>query len=321
MLGGALAIVLALAAPTLGACPPAVCADVPALVEAGPGPLEIEPLEDSPPVPDAAVPDSLPAPIERPRAIDRLVEIHLPGPESSAFPVDDGEGSASPRSTDGGPSSTPEPAVPTGHPTTERDQPTALEARPSGEDHAAHPAGVHATGQGFSEEARRAHAIGLAIGLLAIGLYHRLTKDEALEHPSRRRILSILDDDPGLGTNEVADRLDVSYRTARHHLEKLAGFGLVTMVDEDERTRWCLPADADGLAEPMTDAQASVLELVGREEGLHLSEIARRLEMAKATAKFQLDKLADQGLVEDEQVGPLRRFAPTDAGRDRVSDG
>lgn len=320
MLGGALAIVLALAAPTLGACPPAVCADAPAPVEVGPGPLEIEPLEGSPPVPGSAVPDPLPAAIDRPHAIHRLVEAHLPGPASPAVAVDEPPLPTSPPAAEGGPSSTPEPAVPTGHPTTERDQPTALEARPSGEDHAAHPAGVHATGQGFSEEARRAHAIGLAIGLLAIGLYHRLTKDEALEHPSRRRILSILDDDPGLGTNEVADRLDVSYRTARHHLEKLAGFGLVTMVDEDERTRWCLPADADGLAEPMTDAQASVLELVGREEGLHLSEIARRLEMAKATAKFQLDKLADQGLVEDEQVGPLRRFAPTDAGRERVSE-
>lgn len=342
MLGGGWALILALAAPTLGACPAAGCPAVDAHGTAPPGAGVHAPgtagahaWEASPPGDASLLGDAVePGPLDlerfrtvldRSAPIDALVDSHLPG-ASNPLPVPDPYGDPDGDPTEhepAGPGADPavEPARPSEHAGPARDRAPAVGGQASADGHASRTAGVHARGQALDEDARRAQAIGLAIGLLAIGLYHRLTKDEVLDHPSRRRILSALEEKPGLGTNEVADRLDVSYRTARHHLEKLAEFGLVAAAGEDRRCRWCLPGDAGAVPEPVTEEQERVLELVDREQGLHLSEIARRLGMAKATAKFQLDQLAERGLVDDEEVGPLRRFAPTDAGRERLSTG
>lgn len=154
----------------------------------------------------------------------------------------------------------------------------------------------------------------LLVGLAAVGLYHKLSKDRALEHPARQRILSLLAEEPGLGTTDVADELDVAYRTARHHLEVLARFDLVVSAKRRDRWRWARPEDADRLAEPEIPAmQERLLALLEEEPGLHLSELARRLDAAKATVKHHLDRLDEREAVEDEHVGPVRRFFPVDS--------
>lgn len=153
--------------------------------------------------------------------------------------------------------------------------------------------------------------VSLLLGLTAIGLYHKMSKDRALEHPARQRILSMLEAEPGLGTTEVADRLEVCYRTARHHLEVLARFDLVVGAKPRGSWRWARPQQAQAVREPEVPAmQERLLELLEEEPGLHLSEIARRLDAAKATVKHHLDRLDENDLVRDERVGPLRRFFP-----------
>lgn len=153
----------------------------------------------------------------------------------------------------------------------------------------------------------------LLLGLAAVGLYHKLSKDRALEHPARQRILSLLAEQPGLGTTDVADELDVAYRTARHHLEVLARFDLVVSAKRRERWRWARPEDAGRLDEPEIPAmQERLLAVLEEEPGLHLSELARRLDAAKATVKHHLDRLDERGAVEDEHVGPIRRFFPVE---------
>jgi DNA-binding MarR family transcriptional regulator len=161
----------------------------------------------------------------------------------------------------------------------------------------------------------------LALGLAAVGLYQRLTKDRLLDHETRQRLLALLEERPGLTTSQLADRLDVSYRTARHHASKLARFDLLARVDRDGPERWALPDDAADVDERVPDELAPVLALLVEARGVHLSEVARRLEIAKATAKHRLDRLAERGWVEDERVGPLRTFEPTPEGRRRLEAG
>lgn len=322
MLGALAGALLALAAPGLAVCPSAIC-DAPA-----PSPLVADGQADLPARPPA-VPE-LPGRIagsvsgpDGPRPSVTLLDAQLPGPilPGAAPPPDEaatGRASAGPSAAN--PDRDPAGTVPDAHlalgpRSTPRVEPVATEAAP----HADRDVGVHAKGQAVPQDARIAQVLGLLTALAAVGLYHRLSKDRLLEHPTRRRILTVLEDQPGLGTNDVADALGVSYRTARHHLDKLARFDLVVEEDAEHRSRWCLPQDAGDLPAPLTRSQAEVLALVDREAGLHLSEIARRLEMAKATAKFQLDRLAERGLVEDEEVGPLRRFRSTEAGSLRLS--
>lgn len=159
-------------------------------------------------------------------------------------------------------------------------------------------------------------AASLLLGLAGVGLYHKLTKDRALEHPARQRILQLLAEDPGLGTTDVAEELDVCYRTARHHLEVLARFDLVAQTKQRSSWRWARPEDASALEEPhVPELQQRLLALLDEDPGLHLSELARRVDAAKATVKHHLDRLDERGRVRDERVGPLRRFFPDPSGQ------
>lgn len=169
------------------------------------------------------------------------------------------------------------------------------------------------------EEAEPNRVVTVALAsLAAIGLYHRLTKRTLLEHETRRRVLDLLDEAGTLSTAQLAERLGVSYRTARHHASKLEAFGLVSCVNDRGPERWALPGHVSQTPAPLDPARGRILRLVAREAGIHLSEVARRLDIAKATAKHRLDALHERGLVQDETTGPLRRFFVTNRGLDRL---
>jgi DNA-binding transcriptional ArsR family regulator len=176
----------------------------------------------------------------------------------------------------------------------------------------AHAQAASATPNPIADSPTRQLVALLSAGL-AIGLYHKLSKDQALDHPARKRIVELLDDEPGLGTNRLADELDVCYRTALHHLEVLQRFDLVRGDTANGRTRWALPGDAHALEGPeFSDSEASILDLLRDDPGLHLSEIARRTEFSKSTVKHGLERLVEAEHLTDERVGPLRCFFPTD---------
>ncbi len=188
-----------------------------------------------------------------------------------------------------------------------RDEPTArghlaYEARTS----------AHAHGAPVSGDAT-ALSLSLLVALAAVGLYHKLTKERALEHETRRRILAMLEEEPSLGTMDIANRLEVCYRTARHHLEVLARFDLVVQAEHRGSWRWARPENTAAMHEEhVPKIQQRMLALLEKDPGLHLSEIARRLDAAKATVKLHLDRLDEGGRVRDERVGPLRRFFPVE---------
>lgn len=262
-----------------------------ALLEAGPRlPLHLPELPALPAMPTTH--SSGPGP-----AHQTLLEAALPGPGSALVPDRGGPG-AGPEPTApapapapapehrhaGGPSRTPGPTV---HAHAAPHAAPALEAR------RVEPAPVAAAG-------------GLAIGLALLALYHHLTKERVLEHPARRRLLELLDAEGALSTAEAARALEVSYRTARHHLEILLAFDLARAHPERGVLRWSRPGCRP--APSLTPGEERVLAHLETEEGLHLSGLARALGLAKATVKLHVDHLVAHGLVEDDRVGPLRVF-------------
>jgi DNA-binding transcriptional ArsR family regulator len=308
------ALVLSLLA-TTGACVPCAPADadVPEIPQPDLAPDDTDAVTDE--VAAADVPDAGPAPSlpSDPLAVvDELTDTRLPAASRSALSV---AASPAPAATPGAAASTgDERDEEPGPPEPDTHVPHAREPTTDGASADARPAWPHADGEGVAERPALL-ASSLLVGLAAVGLYHKLSKDRALEHEARRRILELLDAEPDLGTTDVADELDVAYRTARHHLEVLERFDLVARVKRRGRWRWARPEDAEALDEAEVPAvQRELLALLEEEPGLHLSELARRLDGAKATVKHHLDRLAERGAVRDERVGPLRRFYPAESG-------
>lgn len=319
MLGGPCLLVLASLLAPFGSGPLAPPPDA----------IELDPVGARPEAPPAASLEA-PAPPTLPLALDplrvssislaTLLAAELPGGHGFGPPPTQKEQAGG--GTVAGPAGgSPEPSsAPTRHPDgPDRVGPSARPAAAPGPHLVLGTARIH--GQPVSQDPGPAAALGALAGLVAIGLHHRLTKEKVLEHPARREILALLEQRPGVGTAEVARHLEVCYRTARHHLAKLARFDLVAQAETDGGPRWCLPSDVGRLREPLAPREARLLALITEEEGLHLSELARRLQLAKATAKHTLDGLTERGWITDERIGPLRRFFPTEAGREWIDRG
>lgn len=65
----------------------------------------------------------------------------------------------------------------------------------------------------------------LLVKFLAVPLFTRLSKEEALEHPNRQRIFSYVQEHPGANFREVARETGIASGTVRHHLTVLERAG------------------------------------------------------------------------------------------------
>jgi DNA-binding transcriptional ArsR family regulator len=307
-------LVLSLVAAS-GACPAGCPAPADTLTDATPDPASA--LGDASPVADQTLADLDPdvdAGLDPLGLVEELTATRLPEGQPAPPSPDGGREPRAPSPSGSGQASaspsSPEPAPTPGDGHLAREDPGP---RAQGDGGHAGPAWPEAQGEAVGPRGADLVA-SLLVGLAAVGLYHKLSKDRALEHEARQRILAFLAEQPGAGTTDVADDLDVAYRTARHHLEVLARFDLVTSAKRRGRWRWARPEDADEVDEgSVPEVQRELLAELEDEPGLHLSELARRLGAAKATVKHHLDLLDERGEVRDERVGPLRRFFPVDA--------
>lgn len=162
-------------------------------------------------------------------------------------------------------------------------------------------------------------------------LFTRMTKEQAMDHPNRRKLYDAIQADPGIGFREVARRAGLAAGTARHHLNVLARHGLV----QEERHRFTqrfFPASARLdpaavargvlLREPQLArlhavvaanawiTQSDLIGLMGREEG-----------WTRSTTQHRLSRLVSGGLVQVRQQGRFQLHAvagavhPQDAAR------
>lgn len=141
-----------------------------------------------------------------------------------------------------------------------------------------------------------------------IRLYRRLDREELLDNPLRDRIYETIREEPGATAADVADTVDTSYHGARYHLDLLAEFEMVTKHRIEGSIRYALAEEGDPesvrraavVSEPR---RASIVRALIDDDGLSTSEIARRADIAPATASHHLDRLQETGLVTKERDG------------------
>ena len=95
-------------------------------------------------------------------------------------------------------------------------------------------AGIASAAGGVTGLAGGIAAAASVVGGMAMGSVS--TKARALEHPLRRRILSTLEQHPGLCYRELQSTLNAANGTLRHHLDVLQTGRSVTVLPVNGRT-------------------------------------------------------------------------------------
>jgi predicted transcriptional regulator len=163
-------------------------------------------------------------------------------------------------------------------------------------------------------------------GILAIlkfllaPFFTRLTKEQALEHPRRRRIFEYIQENPGANFREVARRTGIAAGTVRHHLNVLARSDIIVEHQHGSTVRlfenlskfqsnW---ADHVLLREP---SLGELYDWLKANPGAPQKAVLEGMEpqgWSRSTTQHRLSRLVDGGLATIRLQGRLKIYTALD---------
>jgi DNA-binding MarR family transcriptional regulator len=154
----------------------------------------------------------------------------------------------------------------------------------------------------------------------AVGLYHRIGRDDALDHDTRAAVFEAIGDEPGIHVRALARELDLAHDPLNHHLAILVDHDLVTEERVDGRR--CL--FRSGAVDPELHAAVArvsrvrgLLAVVAERGDPKPSEIAEAWGRARSTVSYHLDRLTGVEVLErrPDARGPGARIRLTPRGQ------
>lgn len=151
-------------------------------------------------------------------------------------------------------------------------------------------------------------------------LFTRLSLDQALEHPRRRRIFDYIRHQPGANFREVSRNTGIAAGTVRHHLNVLARSDIIVEHQHASTVRLFENIDAfrHSWADQVILREPALAELY---EWLHANpaspqrgalEAMLERGWSRSTTQHRLGRLVDAGLVGIKLQGRLKLYTATD---------
>lgn len=157
-----------------------------------------------------------------------------------------------------------------------------------------------------------------AIGAAALGvaalLYHRLTRERALEQVTRRRIYDVIRNEPGIRLGTIAARMDLAYPTVEQHVRVLERFGLVSRTGTGQKRYYAsgsrapeeLRMQIEILATPSVRAVFEFMRKHGQDADIGV--VCDRLGLSPSTVSEAAARLCQAGVLERKRVQRRVRF-------------
>lgn len=155
---------------------------------------------------------------------------------------------------------------------------------------------------------------------VAARLFSRIPDDELLEHPTRRRIVELVDEEPGVHFREIARRLEIGRGNLDQHLRRLVDGGLLEVESTDSHRCYFragrFPDDQRrAVASTKAPTALRLLEAARRREDPSLSDLADEVDLALSTVSHHVDRLSSAGVLERQRAGRRKRIEVTELGR------
>lgn len=154
---------------------------------------------------------------------------------------------------------------------------------------------------------------GLAVG--AVALYSRLTKSDLLDNEHRDKVYKLVQEQPGIGLSEVAQRTGLGWGTTVYHLDRLERAQMLASERMGGHRRYfpmgTVPrASRKGIGTLKADTTRSVAAFLAQRPGASQTELCEGLGLSASAASKQVTKLEDAGLVRRERDGKTVRLWP-----------
>jgi DNA-binding MarR family transcriptional regulator len=188
-------------------------------------------------------------------------------------------------------------------------EPTPL---PEPEETAA-PAGLAVLGAAAYAAFRWRYLLG---GLFA-PLYSRLSRDELLENETRCQLHDLIEDEPGLSTQELCDRVDAGWGNTVYHLQRLEQAGFVTSEKKGHHRRFYKNGDVglddiEALGVLKNDNANKIARYLVDEPGAKQKDVCEALDISPSLAHKWISRMEEQDLVDSEREWRSKHYEPDD---------
>lgn len=162
------------------------------------------------------------------------------------------------------------------------------------------------------------HILTLAVSALAIWKLLPFFAGKIkvrLENRNRKRILEFLTKNPGVSLRDLERTLGMNRSTLRHHIDVLEREGAVITIKAGKE-RLAFPfeyfifngRDIDRKIVLRSDARKKILDVLSRNGGMKIGELANALEMNYKTLHYHVAVLQKVGLVEFDGQSMKAKF-------------
>ncbi len=151
----------------------------------------------------------------------------------------------------------------------------------------------------------------------AVPLSTRLQRSDVLDDTTRKRIVALLRERPGLSTKQVQERLDLAWGTLTYHLRILEDHRHVVSKRYGRYRRHFVnghedPGDRDLLATLQHPSTARVAEAIREAPGSNQTEVGDAVGVTSGTVVYHVKRLLEVDAVEKVREGRSVAYYPTD---------
>lgn len=152
------------------------------------------------------------------------------------------------------------------------------------------------------------------LGQLGLSLFGRVSDENLLEQPLRRRLLDIIESRPGIHASELCRSAGEPWGTVQYHLSLLHRSEMVTAI-EAGRERHFFPAEVDPararlLALLHQGRRQEIARFIRDHPGARQVDICQAVDVSRKTFRSSIEPLVVAGLVHERRGLQNNRYFP-----------
>jgi predicted transcriptional regulator len=132
-------------------------------------------------------------------------------------------------------------------------------------------------------------------------MYSKLTHSEILDHDTRRRVYSHIQENPGVHYRAILYNLDLKMGVLSHHIKTLEREGFVKSVPDGLYKRFYPSGYNVDLSYQLSGVQKTVYSVIKENPGISQSNIARLLGINRMLVNYHVKKLQERNLIRMQQ--------------------
>jgi predicted transcriptional regulator len=161
------------------------------------------------------------------------------------------------------------------------------------------------------------NVLGIGIGRLFMApLFSRIDKDELLDNEARDLLVTLVDENPGIGLKEISERAGLGWGTTVYHMSRLESAGFVASLKNGQHRHFFKNGHPAALMKKhvavlRNETAGNMARFLLATPGSTQTTIAKRLGLGAPTVTKYVKRMESQGLVEVVQDGRSKIVQPT----------